>query len=295
MRRSVLISGASGGLGRAFVWEFAAQGWDLLLTDQSDEALRLIAAGVSRAHGVDVAYRACDLTRDGDIRNLTEWIRDRRATVGALVNVAGFDIEGAFLERAADRLLALMRVNMEAVVLLTHAITASHLDWEPLRVINVASLAAFYPMPYKALYAASKRFVVSASIALDAELRDRATVTALCPAGMPTTQSAIAAIGDQGIIGRLTTMNASDVARLTYRAAMRGRAVVVPGLLNRVLLAVSGLVPATFLASLIGWRWGTTRGYTGPAGVSPDAIRDVADEISGASVVAEPHTTGRAS
>lgn len=263
MRRTALITGAAGGLGRAFAWEFAAQGWDLLLTDRGEDALRLVAEGIGRAHGTHVETRVCNLEDDHDLESLAEWATRRRESAGALVNVAGFDVEGAFLSGDPHRLVALMRVNMEAGVLLTHALAGSHRHWEPLRVINTASLAAFYPMPYKALYAASKRFVLNASLALREELRGIATITTLCPAGMPTTPATIAAIADQGVIGRITTMNASEVAHRTYRAALAGRSVVVPGLVNQIMLAVSRLVPATMLAAAIGRRWGNARGFEG--------------------------------
>jgi short-subunit dehydrogenase len=132
-------------------------------------------------------------------------------------------------------------------------------------VINTSSLAAFFPMPYKALYSAAKAFVLSASLALREELRGRATITVLCPAGMPTNPECIEAIRDQGLIGRITTMNTSDVARLTYKAAMRGRRIVIPGFVNQVMLAFSRMLPRTMVVSLIARRWGSARGYEGKA------------------------------
>lgn len=272
MRRTALITGATGGLGGAFAWEFAAQGWDLLLTDRSQDALRLLADGIARAHGSHVETRVCDLEDEDDLTALAEWAAGREAHIGGLVNVAGFDVEGAFLHGDPRRLLALMRVNMEAGVLLTHALAGAYRHWEPLRVINTASLAAFYPMPYKALYSASKRFVLNVSLALREELRGLATVTTLCPAGMPTTPATIAAIADQGFFGRITTMNASEVAHRTYCAALAGRPVVVPGVVNQLMLAVSRLLPATMLAAAIGRRWGNARGFHGAPAASASLV-----------------------
>ncbi|HET6498690.1 MAG TPA: SDR family NAD(P)-dependent oxidoreductase, partial [Coriobacteriia bacterium] len=179
----------------------------------------------------------------------------------ALVNVAGVELEGPFADKQWNGLLALMRVNMEAGIRLMHALAGMRADREELRVINTASLAAFFPMPYKALYAASKAFIMSASLALREELRGRATITVLCPAGMPTTPARVEAIDAQGAIGRITTMNTSEVARVTYDAAMRGKPVVIPGIINRVILAVSRAIPKPILATLIARRWGSVRGY----------------------------------
>ena len=161
-----------------------------------------------------------------------------------------------------------MRVNMEAGLVLTHAITKMRDGWEPLRVINTASLAAFFPMPYKATYAASKAFVLSSSLALREELRGDATVTVLCSAGMPTRPESLEAIDAQGLMGRLTTRDTSDVSRVTYRAAMRDRPIVIPGWINRVLLMVSRLVPTPLLARLIGRRWGSAGERERPGTVS---------------------------
>lgn len=261
MRRRALITGAGGGLGRAFAWELAANGWDLLLSDLSGDALRLVSLGIVRAHGVNVATEVCDLSDSAERSRLIRAITSESGKIGAVVNVAGFDIEGAFLERERDGLLGLMRVNMEAGVELTHAAIRVHCGDEPLRVINIASLAAFFPMPYKALYAASKGFVVSTSLALREEFRGRATVTVLCPAGMPTTTACVQAIEAQGLMGRLTTVNTSTVVHQTYRAAMRGKAIVIPGSVNRALLAASAIVPRPMVAALIGRRWSAARGY----------------------------------
>ncbi len=256
MRRRALITGAAGGLGKALAWEFASRGWDLYLTDITEGALEVLASGVKRAHAVDVLWSAADLSSQEGRAELIAAIRGAGLRFGALVNVAGFDLDGAFRERNHDGLVSLMRVNMEAGLVLIHALTEMRDGWEPLRVINIASLAAFFPMPYKATYAASKAFVLSFSLALREELRGQATVTVLCPAGMPTTPSCLEAIDAQGLMGRWTTRNTSDVSRATYDAAIRGRPVVIPGWINRVLLMVSRLVPKPWLASLLGRRWG---------------------------------------
>jgi short-subunit dehydrogenase len=261
MRRWVVITGATGGLGRAFVWEFASRGWDLFLTDRSSSALEMLASGTQRSHGVQVRWQASDLSDSGGREELVAALSEERLRPAALVNVAGFDLEGAFIEGEWTGLLSLMRVNMEAGLFLTHAIVGLSDGGEPLRVINTASLAAFFPMPYKALYSASKGFILSSSLALREELRGRATITVLCPAGMPTTASARESIDSQGVMGRLTTMNTSEVARITYRAAMHSRPVVVPGFLNRSLLAISRIVPKRLLARIIGQRWGKAGGY----------------------------------
>ena len=111
-------------------------------------------------------------------------------------------------------------------------------------------------MPVKATYAASKRFLLDFSLALREEVRGLgATVTVLCPAGMPTTPECIEAIEAQGLMGQLTTQNIGTVAAGTIDAALKGKAVVIPGLLNRTLQVLGGFLPAPFIAWIVGERW----------------------------------------
>lgn len=111
-------------------------------------------------------------------------------------------------------------------------------------------------MPIKATYAASKRFLLDFSLALRNELRDEnVTVTALCPAGLPTTAGTLEAIEAQGLMGQLTTENIGSVAFQAIEASLRGRATVVPGFLNRALLSLGALIPTAQIVEVMGARW----------------------------------------
>jgi short-subunit dehydrogenase len=251
-----MITGATGGLGKAFAVECAARGENLYLTDLREEPLAQLATALRRAYRIDVRSRVCDLTDEQQRSELFAAFAQDAARFSKLINVAGGDAEGLFAEQGRDQIRMILRLNIEATVEMTHALLALRDHNQTFRVINVASLAAFYPMPYKATYAASKRFMLDLSLALREELREQdVTVTALCPAGMPTTPECVAAIEAQGLMGYLTTVNTGTVASLTLKAAERGQAVIVPGALNRVLQWAGGLAPAGFVTRLIGRRW----------------------------------------
>lgn len=257
MNGCMMITGATGGLGKAFAAECASRGSDLYLTDLRAEPLRVLAQALKNCYGVNVEWRACDLTddrqRDAFFRSLVE--RDTR--FAGLINVAGGDVEGLFSEQRAESMRLILRLNVEAAVEMTHRVLGLRDEASRFHVINVASLAAFYPMPYKATYAASKRFLLDFSLALREELRDQGvTVTAVCPAGMPTTPECVAAIEAQGLMGQLTTVNTGSVAAGALNATERGRAVYIPGGLNRLLYSLGRLAPATWIARLVGQRWG---------------------------------------
>jgi short-subunit dehydrogenase len=254
MANFVFISGATGGLGKAFAVECASRGWDLFLTDLSSQRLERLAGSLRQTYGVDVIQRAYDLTDQEARRGLFDLIRGLRFKM--LINVAGVDYEGLFNERSRDEIRTIIRLNIEATLDITHALLNHTAPDQIFRIINVSSLAAFYPMPVKATYAASKRFLLDFSLALRDELREHgATVTVLCPAGMPTTPGCIEAIASQGIFGQLTTMDIGTVASKTIEHALRGRAVYIPGVLNQFIQMAGSLIPSISLAGLIGNRW----------------------------------------
>lgn len=253
---TVVITGAAGGLGKAFAVECASRGWDLFLTDLSSEPLEMLAEGLRRAYGVRVITFASDLTEPASRAALMEHIYRTGLRFRLLFNVAGVDFEGLFYEQPVQHIRTILRLNLEATLEMTHGLLAYRDPLHTFHIINVASLAAFAPMPVKATYAASKRFLLDFSLALGEEVRALgATVTVLCPAGMPTTRACIEGIEAQGWMGQITTRNVGQVAYETIEAALKGRAVVIPGAPNRLLQTLGALVPATLAARLIGSRW----------------------------------------
>lgn len=260
MRNLVLITGAAGGLGKAFAVECAQRGWDLYLTDLSHNNLSLLADGLERTYGIDVFYKAGDLMDPFSRQELFHDIEEGEFSFRGLVNVAGLDVEGIFRERTREELRGIVRLNVEGTLEVTHNTLASADPMQPFWIITVSSLAAFFPIPVKATYAASKRFLLDFSLALRDEVKSRgATVTVLCPAGLPTTPGAIEGIDAQGLIGQLTTKNVGHVARLTIDQALRGKTIVVPGFLNRFMRWAGSLVPPVILAGLLGKRWRAAR------------------------------------
>lgn len=252
----VAITGAAGGLGKAMAVECASRGWDLFLTDLSADTLETLAGGLRGGYGVRVLTHACDLTDLTDQDTLLERIQAENLRFWALINVAGVDYEGLFYELTGRQIRNILRLNIEATLELTHALLAYRDSLVPFRIINVASLAAYSPMPVKATYAASKRFLLDFSLALHEELRDLgATVTVLCPAGMPTNRECIQGIEAQGWMGFITTQDVGSVANQTIEAALAGRTVVIPGLVNRAIQALGALLPASLSVRLLGGRW----------------------------------------
>lgn len=254
MAEYILITGATGGLGSAFTLECARRGYDLLLTDVQPAGSAL-ASYLAEKYSIKATYYPCDLSSAEDRCRLYKQIKAEGYRFWGLLNVAGTDFEGAFAERTRDQILRILRVNIEATIDNTHFVLKLRVPDRRFILVNVASLAAFQPMPYKAIYAATKRMLLDFTLAIGEEIRDFGSATALCPAGMPTNPDVMRAIFAQGFWGRMTTVNPDEVAYCTIRAALRGRRVVIPGGINQFIRNLSGLIPAQWTAQFLSQRW----------------------------------------
>lgn len=178
-----LVTGASSGIGLALARELAARGCHLVLTSRRLPVLRQVAAGLARAHGIRVHCLAADLARPGGAEALLAQLAKRRFVIDILVNNAGFGlVAGPQVDQPADEVRALIELNAAAPVVLASALGRAMRERGRGWILNVASTASFQPMPYAALYGASKAFLLSFSEALWTELRGSGvTVSAVCP------------------------------------------------------------------------------------------------------------------
>jgi short-subunit dehydrogenase len=254
MRSFLLITGAAGGLGSAFTAAAARKGFDLVLTDVSSAGQEL-AERTSALYGVEVRYFPCDLRREEQRTAFFEQLKQSGLAFWGLINVAGLDFEGAYPQISREQALRVLNVNLVANMDMTHEVLQLRDPSQKFRLINVCSMAGFYPMPFKATYAASKRFLLDFSLALREEIRDFGTVTALCPGGMPTTEACIRAIFAQGFWGWATTVDTYKTAEGTLKKALKGRAVYIPGWANKFLWAISALVPTSLKINFVAARW----------------------------------------
>jgi short-subunit dehydrogenase len=260
MGKMAIISGATGGLGKAMALACATRGYDLFLTDISAARLELLATGIQRQFAVQIICQACNLTDPAAFQGLWADIVARKLHFSLLINVAGVDFEGKFMDIDGSLLSQIVRLNVESVINMTWQAITHRDPSEKMNIINVSSLAAFYPMPVKAVYAASKRFLLNWSLALSQELStENIQVMALCPAGMPTNESCMNSIKAQGLAGSITTMNVSTVADRCLNHALAGRKVYIPGVANQLLHFAGIFIPPTILANLIYRRWSWTR------------------------------------
>lgn len=253
---NVMITGASGGLGRAMANECAKRGDRLFLTDVNGAGLESLRQGLERRFHASAETYAVDLTSSERVDEMLRALDKRNIRFDLLLNVAGLDFEGGFLEREREQLVRIVSLNNEATIRMTHAILERRRENAPFYLVFVSSLASMNPMPLKATYAASKRFLLDFAIALGQELRSQnVRVLALCPGGLPTTPEAIRGIAAQGFWGTATTNALETVAAQTINRVKRRGGVYIPGVMNRALTALGSLLPREWVAGVIYRRW----------------------------------------
>jgi len=166
------------------------------------------------------------------------------------------DFEGGFMGREREKIVKIVTLNDAATLRITHAILERRRPGKHFTIVFVSSLASLFPMPLKATYAASKRFLLDFATSLRQELKNQdANAIALCPGGMVTTREAMEGIAAQGFWGDATTNPLEVVARKTLDRALKGKGIYIPGGLNRMLSFFGKIVPRSCVAAVVYWRW----------------------------------------
>lgn len=238
---TALVTGASSGIGLELACEHARRGGGLLLTARRGDVLEGVAADLRREHGVAVDVLATDLGTAEGFAAVAEAAVAKG--VGVLMNNAGFGGRGLFLERDLDDDLAMIDLNVKALVGLCHTVGRDMAARGRGRILNVGSTAALMPGPLQATYFASKAFVRSFSFALAEEMRGTGvTVTVLSPGYVETGFAARADLDGTGLTKRGGATPAS-VAKVAYEGMMAGRLEVINERGLRAAARVTSLLP----------------------------------------------------
>ncbi|UQU62832.1 SDR family oxidoreductase [Couchioplanes caeruleus] len=239
---TILITGASSGIGAEFARRLGERGADLVLVARRVERLEALAAELRRDRpGIQVTCLAADLARPRPGAALLAALAGRGITVGALVNCAGLGITGPFLETSPEALHQQVDVNVSALTDLTGTFLPGIVAHGSGALVNVASLTAYQPVPGMAVYAATKAFVLRFTEALAYELRGTGVrVLALSPGPTRSEFYTVSGTDESGV----TFETPADVVATALRALDSSRAPsVVSGRMNKVIAAAAGLLP----------------------------------------------------
>jgi short-subunit dehydrogenase len=251
-RPIALVTGASAGIGNAFARGLAARDHDLVLVARDTARLEALAKELEAAHGVTAEVLSADLSDAVQLAVVEARLRAAERPIEVLVNNAGFGTMGHFKDLPIDREEQEIALNVVALTRLTHAALPNMLERRSGGVLNVASIAAFQPTPGNATYGATKAFVFSLSQGIHEELRGSGVnCMVLCPGFTRTEFQQRAGIDSTDVPGFLW-QEADTVVDFALKSFERGKAVCVPGALNRVTAGFSATAPSGLTRRIAG-------------------------------------------
>ncbi len=257
-----LITGASSGLGSEFARQLAPYARTLVLVARRNDRLEDLASSLREIHPeLDVRIYVADLAVEDRRNELAAWLASENIAIDFLINNAGLGDHGDFEASDWGRIKAMLDVNIGALTHLTHLLVPRMLESGRAAVLNVSSVASFFPLPHMAVYSATKAYVTSFSEAIAIELRPKGiTVTALCPGPVPTEFFGVATRpGEESSAAHFETMPAfvvspQEAVAAGLHAVARDRARVIPGPLLAASVAVALLVPFFIIRRILRWK-----------------------------------------
>ena len=251
---TVLITGASGGIGYELAKLFAKDHYNLVLVARSESKLAQFADDLYRQFGVSVKPVALDLTRAEAPQLLFDRLQSEGIGVDILVNNAGYGKLGEFSDIALEETLGQIQLNITALTHLTRLFLSHMIEKRSGKILNVASTAGFQPGPLMAVYYATKSYVILFSEALANELKEKGvTVTCLCPGPTETGFASRAGNAKSRLFQWFRPMSAKSVAVVGYRALMKGKTLAIAGFMNRLLAESVRLSPRKIATEVSRW------------------------------------------
>ena len=250
---TVLITGASGGIGAELARIFASNRFDVVLVARNEAKLRELSRELEQS-GVRAEVIAVDLAVPAAARTIVERLAERAIEVDVLVNNAGFGLYGSFRETSLESELHMISVNIVALTELTKRLLPGMVARKRGRILNLATTGAFFSTPTMAVYCATKAYVLSFSEAIADELTGSGvTVTTLCPGPTASGFQAVAHLEESRLVAGRTLPTAREVAQAGYDALMAGKTLFVHGLSNKIKSQVPRFLPRRLMTRIVRW------------------------------------------
>jgi len=246
-----LITGASEGLGKAFAFECAERGMNLVLVSLPDSGLSDLANFISRNFNVSVHVFETDLSRSSGCYDLFLEIEKQGLQLNTLINNAGVGSTMMFDEGSPEFFEKQIGLNVLATTVITHLFVKNLRGKMPANILNVGSLASFFYLPKKQVYGGTKSYVYYFSKTLKKELKNKGVnVSVLCPGGINTNLSVTLLNKNSPWTSRISIMNPEEVALIAIEGLFKNKEVIIPGKLNKFFLALDSILPA-FIKTII--------------------------------------------
>lgn len=245
-----LVTGASRGLGKYFARALAARQKHLVLVARTNDKLAALAAELEKAHGIRAETLPLDLASPAAGQSLAEQLRERGLKIDLLVNNAGFGDQGEFVRLPLAHQLEMITLQNATVVELTYQLLPEMIEARRAGIINVSSMAGFQPIPYAAVYSATKSFLTTFSLALEAEVHPSGvSVVTICPGRLRADPEEPDSVDRKKVPGGEQAHE--DVVRQALEALDRGGGLVIPGAANKFAAFAERFVPRGKVARLV--------------------------------------------
>ena len=247
-----LVTGASRGIGRAFAFECASRGMNLLLVALPEAALEETKKEIKEQFPVDVIAYGVDLTEPAAVQSLYNECLRQKIVVNILINNAGMGAGGRF-ENISDQVyLPMLKLNNQALTLMTFHFLPMLKEQAAAFILNMSSMEATLPLPYKCVYTGTKSFVYSFSLALREELASsNVKVSVLCPGPVLTNPEGLKRMSAHGNRAKMVMLMPEEVAKIGLRNLLKGRGVIVPGRINWGIVKLMKLFPTSLKMKLL--------------------------------------------
>ncbi len=251
-----LISGATGGLGQAFVYASIPQNQNLLLLGTSEEKLNKLKKSIEKEYpDSNIITFRCDYSSSQDIDNLFTFLLEKDIKVNLLINNAGLICEGSEKHTSYDTIEKCITINNIATSKVTKFIienkSATHLD-----IITISSLASNYPLPFMALYASTKAYLKNYMLALREEYKkEDINILTVLPGAIATSADMKKAIEAQGLKGKLSAVSPKKIAQVSLKKVRKNKAQYIPGWFNKLTNVVSKITPLSVQIKVAGKMW----------------------------------------
>ncbi len=250
--KTVLITGASGGIGYEFALIFARNKYNLVLVARSEDKLIELKNKLTSEIGISVEVFAKDISILANIDELYAELQKKQIVIDILINNAGFGDYGYFYQTNWKKEDMMLNLNIISLTYLTKLFLPKMIENKYGKILNLASIAAFLPGPLMAIYYATKAYVLSFSSAIANELKGTGvTVTSLCPGPTQSGFSDAAALGESKLFKKKSLPTAKVVAEYGYKSLMKGKLVAVHGAFNKFEVFIMRFAPRKLLLSTI--------------------------------------------
>ena len=239
-----LVTGASHGIGKAISYEWASRGVSILAVSIDSYALKELKEDIESNYKVSCLILTKDLLDINAPKEILDWCVENNIDVQILINNVGLGSAGSFEDTSLDFDINMVKLNVFPMIQLTKLFLPVLKKFDKSFILNMSSLGSLRPIPYKALYSASKAFIYSFSRAISSELKDDSVyVSVSCPAGVYTNEASVRRIKLSGKIGKWTSLNTTIVATYIVNGMLNGKMLIIPGVGAKFLLILMKLLP----------------------------------------------------